>query len=59
MRIATPLAGVIVLLTPIAALAAPKPAGGPDQAKIEELTGAKGNSTRRPASSRCRCRAAI
>jgi hypothetical protein len=42
MRIAKPLAASIVLLFSIAALAAPKPAGGLDQAKIEELTGAKG-----------------
>jgi hypothetical protein len=42
MRIANSLAAFIVLLTPLAVFAAPKPAGGLDQAKIEELTGSKG-----------------
>jgi hypothetical protein len=42
MRIAKALARLIVLLTPLTGLAAPRPAGGLDQAKIEELTGAKG-----------------
>src|SRR6478609_2838827 len=41
MRIANSLA-FIVLLIPMTALAAPKPANALDQAKIEELTGAKG-----------------
>jgi hypothetical protein len=41
MRIAKSLAGFIALLAPIAASAAPKAAGF-DQAKIEQLTGAKG-----------------
>lgn len=42
MRIANSLAVFTVLLAPSLALAAPKPPGGLDQAKIEELTGAKG-----------------
>jgi hypothetical protein len=42
MRIAKSFAAIIVLLAPMTVLAAPKPAGGLDQAKIEELTGAKG-----------------
>jgi hypothetical protein len=32
----------LIVLTPLTVLAAPKPAGGLDQARIEELTGAKG-----------------
>jgi hypothetical protein len=43
MPIAKSLAGFIALVAPLTALAAAKPAGGGlDQAKIEELTGAKG-----------------
>jgi hypothetical protein len=42
MRIAKSFAAIIVLLAPMTVLAAPKAAGGLDQAKIEELTGAKG-----------------
>jgi hypothetical protein len=42
MQTAKSLTGFIALMAPLAALAAPKAAGGLDQAKIEELTGAKG-----------------
>jgi len=41
MRFAKLLAGLVTLLAPIAAVAAPKPAAF-DEAKIEQLTGAKG-----------------